>query len=88
MGANTVMARLDSVEADKIEAILDAQTLPKASASDNGKVLKVAKGEWSKGSVAELPSVTEADNGKVLKVVDGAWAVASLTEETPTTGEG
>ena len=79
MAANTEIARLDLVEKEKIEAILDAQTLPKTTSSDNGKVLKVSSGKWTKSTVTpELPAVTSTDNGKVLMVVNGAWAVASL----------
>lgn len=79
MGANTVMARLDSVEAEKINGILEAPTLPKVSGSDNGKILKVSDGKWAKVSEAvELPVVSADDNGKVLMVVEGARAVASL----------
>lgn len=84
MGATTEIARLDLVEKDKITAILDAQTLPNTTSSDNGKVLKVKSGKWAKVAINELPSVTAADNGKVLMVVDGEWAVVSpgSSEET------
>lgn len=85
MGANTVMARLDSVEAEKINGILNAPTLPSVSSTDNGKILKVSGGKWAKGS-PELPAVTADDNGKVLMVVEGVWAVASLTPAETTEG--
>lgn len=85
MSANTEMARLDIVEKDKITSILDAQTLPETSSSDNGKYLGVYQGKWAKRSLpSDLPEVSSDDNGKVLMVVDGAWAVASL----PTEGTG
>lgn len=77
MGATTEIARLDLVEKDKINAILDAQTLPNTSSSDNGKVLKVKSGKWAKVALDELPPVTADDNGKVLMVVDGAWAAVT-----------
>ena len=77
MSANTEMMRLDSVEKEKMEGILAAQTLPKTTSTDNGKVLKVSGGKWTKGTISELPAVSADDNGKILKVVDGAWAVVS-----------
>lgn len=55
-----------------------ANLLPAVSGSDNGKLLAVSGGVWTK--VADrLPAVSATDNGKILKVVDGAWAVASAT---------
>ena len=56
------------------------QMLPAVTGTDNGKVLKVVGGVWSKAAeTVELPDVTATDNGKILKVVDGAWAAASAT---------
>lgn len=82
--ANTEFARLDSVEKDKIEAILDAPNLPSVSSTDNGKILKVANGKWAKGNeTVELPAVTADDNGKVLIVVEGVWAVADIPTNEP-----
>lgn len=78
MPANTELSRLDTVEKEKIEKILAAQTLPEITASDNGKVLKVNAGKWTKGNLTGLPTVTADDDGKVLMVVDGEWAVASI----------
>lgn len=79
MGATTEFARLDMVEKEKINAILDAQTLPSTSSSDNNKVLMVSSGKWAKKALpSDLPTVTASDNGKVLMVVDGEWAVAAL----------
>ena len=84
MGANTVMARLDSVEAEKINGILNAPTLPTVSSTDNGKILKVSDGEWKKGAeTVELPAVSSTNNGKILKVADGKWAIGSETVELP-----
>lgn len=52
--------------------------LPAVSNTDNGKVLTVSGGKWTKAAVpTELPAVTASDNGKVLKVADGAWAVGT-----------
>ena len=79
MSANTEMARLDIVEKDKISTILDAQTLPATSNSDNGKYLGVYQGKWAKRTLPnDLPEVSADDNGKVLMVVEGEWAVANL----------
>ena len=82
--ANTEFARLDSVEQDKIQAILEAPNLPSVSSTDNGKILKVSGGKWAKGNeTVELPAVSADDNGKVLMVVEGAWAVAELPNNEP-----
>ena len=78
MGASTVFMRLDTVEEEKMQGILSAQTLPSTSSTDNGKVLGVYQGKWAKTTPKYLPAVTASDNGKVLMVVDGEWAVASL----------
>lgn len=52
--------------------------LPKVTSSDNGKVLTVVSGKWSKAAVpAELPAVTATDNGKVLKVTGGVWDIGT-----------
>ena len=83
MAANTEITRLDSVEREKIEAILSAQPLPNTTSTDNGKFLKVVSGKWAKGTLpSDLPEVDAEDNGKVLMVVEGEWAVASLPAET------
>ena len=82
--ANTEFTRLDSVEKEKIEAILEAPNLPSVSSTDNGKILKVANGKWAKGNeTVELPSVTGTDNGKILKVSNGEWSKESETVELP-----
>ena len=86
MAADTEITRLDLVEKDKIEAILNAQTLPNTTSTDNGKVLQVKSGKWSKSAIDTLPAVTASDNGKVLMVVDGAWAVAALPSDETTEG--
>lgn len=54
--------------------------LPAVTSSDNGKILTVANGEWSKGNIpTELPTVTSSDEGKVLRVSSqGAWVAESL----------
>ena len=89
MAANTEIARLDWIEKSKMDELMNSQTLPKTTSSDNGKVLGVNSGKWAKVTLPdELPAVTADDNGKVLMVVNGEWAVAALpTEpaEEPTT---
>ena len=83
MGAADEIARLDFVEKNKIEALLEAPVLPQVSSTDNGKVLRVSGGKWVKGDeTVELPEVSSDDNGKVLMVVEGEWAVASLPATT------
>lgn len=66
---------------------------PSVTATDNGKVMKVVGGKWSKGEDekgeggggVELPPVTETDNGKVLKVSGGAWTVGDDEKGTEIT---
>ena len=63
--------------ADKL-ASAQAEALPTVSASDNGKIMLVSGGAWTKGAApTELPAGSASDNGKILKVVDGAWAAAA-----------
>lgn len=78
MPANTEYASLGFVEKDKISEVLDSQTLPKTTTTDNGKVLTVKGGKWTKAAPGGLPSVTAKDNGKVLMVVDGKWAAVKV----------
>jgi hypothetical protein len=57
--------------------------LPTVTAEDNGKIMMVVGGAWSKADAEkELPVVTTEDNGKVLKVVDGKWEKTAVTAET------
>ena len=63
-----------------LDAIAKAATggLPAVTSSDNGDVLTVVNGEWSKATPESgLPAVTSSDNGKVLTVSSGAWAAVS-----------
>lgn len=58
--------------------------MPKVTAADNGKILKVADGKWTMEDVpTELPAVSTTDNGKILRVVNGKWAVSDETVELP-----
>lgn len=68
--------------AEQLESIEGAAVteLPAVTASDNGKILKVAGGEWTAGAeTVELPAVTSSDAGKVLTVsATGEWVAAAL----------
>ena len=51
--------------------------LPAVTSDDNGDVLTVVEGNWSKADIpSQLPTVTTTDNGDVLTVVEGEWAKA------------
>lgn len=54
------------------------ECLPAVDTEDNGKVLQVVEGAWTKNELPtpepELPEVTSADNGKFLKVKSGKWS--------------
>lgn len=55
-----------------------AYALPAVTSSDNGKVLGVVGGAWSKMSAPSgLPSVSASDNGKSLEVIGGSWGVGA-----------
>jgi hypothetical protein len=60
--------------------------LPTVGRSDDGKVLTVVNGVWTKAEPAtELPEVTASDEGKVLTVnSSGEWEADSVPEELPT----
>lgn len=67
-----VIAALAQIAGSTIE-------LPGVSEADNGEVLTVVDGAWSKAPVRqELPIVTEADDGSFLRVVNGSWNKASV----------
>ena len=55
--------------------------LPRVSAADNDKILRVSGGKWALEDIpSELPAVDAvSDAGKVLTVVDGAWAPAAAS---------
>ncbi len=59
--------------------------LPNVTGTDNGKVLKVIGGAWSKGddTGSVLPTVSDSDNGKLLGVAEGAWTAVSAPVELP-----
>ena len=60
-------------------------SLPAVTGSDNGDVLTVVGGAWSKADPpTELPTVSATDNGDVLTVVSGAWAKADPPSGLPT----
>ena len=84
-GGNSATVADMTIKSDIISALATLITngggakLPEVSASDNGRFLGVADGEWAVVDIeAELPTVTADDNGDVLTVVEGAWAAASL----------
>ena len=71
---------------DEGSIVINVLELPDVSASDNGKILGVANGEWAViDAPVELPSVSSTDNGKVLGVVEGEWAAVDTTPEEETT---
>lgn len=79
----TIPDMVDAV-AKKAQSGGGGSSLPSVSSTDNGDVLTVVNGAWSKAPVpAELPSTTSSDNGDVLKVVNGAWEKAA---ESATSG--
>ena len=72
----TPLTDLESAVATALETT--GSELPAVSGTDNGKLLKVVSGKWSKADApAALPTVTTDDNGNILKVSDGAWAKAA-----------
>ena len=81
---DTVTAELLNHMEDGI-ASADAKELPAVTSSDNGKVLQVSNGAWSKQTPSSggLPSYTSDDNEKVLTVrtYNGGlvWAELPLT---------
>ena len=77
MAASTVVGRLDSVDKDLIDRLLESDSLPKVTSTDNGKALIVSGGKWVKGTIATLPAVTAEDNGSTLQVVEGVWTVVA-----------
>lgn len=61
---------------DRLANIVVNGNLPAVSGTDNGKLLTVSGGEWTK-QADRLPAVSGTDNGKVLKVSGGAWTAAA-----------
>lgn len=72
-------------------------SLPSVTSADNGDVLGVVSGAWSKSAlktinsqsllgsgnidVSGLPAVTSTDNGKALTVVNGSWTAADIPSD-------
>ena len=88
--ANTEFARLDSVEKEKIESILNAPVLPTVSADNNGNFLSVSEGEWTAvppmENIADSTATTVAqiktDFNALLKALQDAGLMAVAEEET------
>lgn len=80
MSAITDLAgTISSIEGDITALQGSVGAIPSVSSIDNGKVLKVVNGAWSKANeTVELPAVTSSDNGKVLQVVNGVWTAVNL----------
>ena len=77
--AKSEMTKAMEAIADKLVGV-EVTELPAVTASDNGKVLKVANGAWAAGAeTVELTAVTSSDAGKVLTVdSSGKWVAAAL----------
>ena len=71
---------------DMIEAIssISGSGLPDVDTEDDGDVLGVVNGSWSKTEIpSQLPEVSSSDNGNVLTVVDGVWGKAVASTGLP-----
>ena len=70
----------DSEKWDEIKVLdelASAVELPPVTSTDNGKILSVVEGEWSKADApTELPAIGNFDNGKILKIVSREWTKA------------
>lgn len=90
--ANTEFARLDSVEKEKIEAILNAPVLPTVSADDNGSFLAVSGGKWVvveqmeniADSTATSVAQIKTDFNALLKALQDVGLMAEPEEEEET----
>ena len=69
-----------SVNGESRTLLLEGWTeLPAVGSSDNGKVLKVVSGAWTKAAEkTELPAPLSGDDGKALVIVDGLWEKAFI----------
>ena len=58
--------------------------LPTVTASENGRILLVANGNWVPGTAPTgLPTVTSANDAQVLTVVGGNWAAFPVQHRVP-----
>ncbi len=76
--AVAAMAGINFYRADGsvIAVVSDESELPEVTATDNGDILRVVGGVWSKAD-AELPAVSSDDNGKLLGVSEGEWGLVN-----------
>ena len=84
MAVKDVVGALDEINKS---LQLAAGELPPVDADDNGKVLTVVEGEWSKADIpSQLPAVTASDAGAVLTVnAEGKWV--AVAPEAPASSD-
>lgn len=72
---------LTQQDKEDIAALVDG--LPAVTTADNGSMLRVTNGAWTKTAMGWVPTVNTQQNGKILKVVDGTWTASDAPTELP-----
>lgn len=70
-------------EQDKQDIASLVDGLPAVTTADNGNMLRVTNGAWTKTAMGWVPTVNTQQNGKILKVVDGTWTASDAPTELP-----